>query len=116
MRRLLVFLLIGILSGCTSNRQIDASGHDFSAIIENVKVGDEISITTLDGNEFKWVVDNIDDHSVAAGDEVIQFDEIKEIKKRETSVFKTTALVAGTTFAAIITYSAIAMLAMLGAF
>ncbi|TKB56604.1 hypothetical protein [Ferrimonas aestuarii] len=112
MKNLIAGLLILVMAGCTSTRQIDSSQVEYSSIAQVVEVGDEIEVVTLTGEQLTLVVDALDEHSLSGSGTQIEFADIAEIKKEEVSVFKTTALVVGTSLGALAIYGMIITLSL----
>jgi len=85
---MVLIILVFILSGCHSFNRIN------STVQESLKVGDEVSLTTVKGSKFHFIITKIDyEFLYYKKGGVIKISEIENIYKAEKDSTKTTKLV-----------------------
>jgi hypothetical protein len=99
--------LLLLLQGCTSMRPLEhVEGHD--KLIKQIKLGDEIDITTKSGDKFRINVTSITKDKIAGENKEIKFEDVSQIEVSRFDAVKTGATVTGFTL-----YFVLSMVAIL---
>ncbi|MFK8029581.1 MAG: hypothetical protein AB8G18_05035 [Gammaproteobacteria bacterium] len=95
MRIMFVALLGCLLTGCVSMQSI---GEDLSdeQVYHKIGPGDELIIELKTLEKIKVIVTKVTEEQIEADGQVYKFEDIKEIKKKGVSVWKTAGAVIGT--------------------
>jgi hypothetical protein len=101
-------LCMSLATGCTSFRPLETA--DPKTILEQIKPGDELILTTRDGRIREFKVNEANTQQLVGESEAVNLSDITDLERREFNKAKTVGLVGGAVavaFLALIIYSII---------
>jgi|SRR6188768_2897957 len=95
-QRVIAFVCVAsfLVTSCTSLHRVSVPGSETSSTVPSVQVGDSVVVTTRAGEQKKFKVTAVEPEALAGKDVRVAYADMASLSVRQTSVGKTTLLVA----------------------
>jgi len=95
-QRIIAFVCVAslLVTSCTSLHRVSVPGSETSSTVPSVQVGDSVVVTTRAGEQKKFKVTAVEPEALAGKDVRVAYADMASLSVRQTSVGKTTLLVA----------------------
>ena len=95
-QRVIAFVCVAsfVVTSCTSLHRVSVPGSETSSTVPSVQVGDSVVVTTRAGEQKKFKVTAVEPEALAGKDVRVAYADMASLSVRQTSVGKTTLLVA----------------------
>ena len=95
-QRVIAFVCVAsfLVTSCTSLHRVSVPGSETSSTVPSVQVGDSVIVTTRAGEQRKFKVTAVEPEALAGKDVRVAYADMASRSVRQTSVGKTTLLVA----------------------
>jgi len=95
-QRIIAFVCVAslLVTSCTSLHRVSVPGSETSSTVPSVQVGDSVVVTTRAGEQKKFKVTAVEPEALAGKDVRVPYVDMASLSVRQTSVGKTTLLVA----------------------
>lgn len=85
-----IFYIALSMAACTSMKSVKVEkANSYAELVQHIKVGDELEITTNKGGIYQLVVKSISKDAITGSDSQVAIENIKMISKKEPSFMKT---------------------------
>ena len=95
-QRVIAFVCVAsfLVTSCTSLHRVSVPGSETSSTVPSVQVGDSVVVTTRAGEQKKFKVTAVEPEALAGKNVRVAYADMASLNVRQTSVGKTTLLVA----------------------
>lgn len=118
MKRLVVFVAVTNLAGCTTLQPVNGTAADIQGRIASgqlLKAGDRVRVVTTSADTRDFTITDVRDGVISGRDVTIPVAQVAEVQMREHSVTKTVLLVGGLILvAAVVAYASASSATSLG--
>lgn len=92
LKQLLAAAVALSMLGCTTIQPLTANGSQLAATL---KPGDQVEITTNNGQQLKFKLDTVDANGVQGGSQRVAYNDIQSISRKQMDRTRTTMVVLG---------------------